>query len=1562
MGAVGRAVAGWRAASAISCMAVVLVVILVGVGAMGGAGRNAGAAEAEIRSPISHFYIAPTRLLWKSEAGVEHADRLLGPHPGQAVLSETLPPCTLTASAGAAAGVLLDFGRELQGHVELFTPLTPGKDPVRVRVRLGESASEAMAELGGKQNAQNDHAIRDQIVTLPWLGSITIGPSGFRFVRIDGVDPGRPALLTGVRAVLGVRDIPRIGSFRCSDERLNRIWKTGADTVHLCMQDYLWDGIKRDRLVWIGDMHPEVRTISAVFGDNEVVQKSLDLTRDVTPVTQWMNGISSYSMWWVLIHEELWQHAGDRAYLEAQQPYLTALLERLAALVGPDGKEQIDGMRFLDWPSSPNKQGVTAGLQGLLVMTLDSGARLMAELGDARVAALCRQAADRARTVVPDANASKSGAALLSLAGMRDARETSDTVLLPNGTKGVSTFYGLYVLEALAKSGDIDPALDLIRTYWGGMLDMGATTFWEDFDLDWTTNAGRIDELVPAGKKDLHGDFGAYCYEGFRHSLCHGWASGPTSWMSRHLLGIEPLEPGFARARVAPRLGSLAWVEGSYPTVRGPIHVRHERQADGSVRSQVTAPAGMVIDAPPGTVITTSPAPVDREGAAATIAPVHLKCEWLENPEGIDARQPRLSWQVAATPDAPRGLRQTAYRVLVATSPERLHSSHADLWDSGSVASSETLGIVYQGAALASGQACFWSVQIVDAAGRASDWSQPARWTMGLLEAADWKADWISHRDESPLHDAPEQLHLPPAHHYRKAFRTGKPVRRAVLHGSALGLVEWSLNGRRVSDSLFEPGWTDYEQRVHVRTHDVTALLSKDGGNCLGAVVADGWYAGYLGYALLVGYGPHKSGRNIYGKTPALLGQLEIEYADGTRESIATDASWQVSREGPVREADFLMGEKYDARRELPGWDTAGFVPAEGAWRQAVAAEANAGVRAPFHEPGSSEERELGFVRPPVLDSYAAEPIRVTQELPARSVREVKPGVFIFDMGQNFAGFVRLAVEAPASTEIVLRHGEMLHPDGRLMTENLRKARATDTYICKGSGLETWSPRFTYHGFQFVELSGLPAGSVPTPAMLTGLVLHNDTPLTGRFACSDPVMTQFWKNTEWTQRANFVEVPTDCPQRDERFGWMGDAQVYARTATFNADVAAFFTKWIPDVREAQLSEGDAAGAYPDYCPYPMAHGAPGATHGTAWTDAGVICSWTMWRVYGDTRLVSDHWESMQRFMAWRLRADPRLVGVKAGNTWGDWLNVKEETPIEYIDLCFHAQSCRMMAEMARGLGHFTEANLYQQRFAALAESFRRQHLGPNGTLLVPTQTACVLALEMGLVPEAQTSRVAQQLADRIAANGFCMATGFLGTKSILPALSSHGHHDLAVRLFQNRRFPSWGYEVEQGANTVWERWDSFTKEHGFNGATGSNNAAMNSFSHYAFGAVMEWAFRTLAGIDELEPGYAKILLRPRPPTPGSNPDVAPIDWVEADYDSPRGLIRSHWRNRGKTFEMVVTVPPNTTARVHLPAAGRLSEGGRDLQLGHGVLFIDTQGETRVIEIGSGDYSFAVQTE
>jgi hypothetical protein len=499
---------------------------------------------------------------------------------------------------GKPAGILLDFGRELQGGLQIavsdLKAVGNNGKTVRLRVRFGESVSEAMSELGDK-GSQTDHAVRDQICQAPWLGTVEVGNTGFRFARIDLVEPGAFIAIKSARAVFLYRDLPYLGSFKCSDERLNKIWTTGAYTTQLNMQDYLWDGVKRDRLVWIGDMHPETMTIGAVFGNVDIVRRSLDLIRSETPMPEWMNGISSYSMWWVLIQNSWYRHNGDIAYLREQKPYLAGLLKELMKHIGPNNEETLPETRFLDWPSSENKPAIHAGLHSLMILTLQAGAEMCDTLGDSDTRQQCLDAVSRLKKHVPDPNHSKQAAALMSLAGLGDPATLNREVLAVDGPKRLSTFYGYYVLEARAKAGDYQGCLDIIRQYWGGMLDLGATTFWEDFDLDWTVNAGRIDELVPPGKKDIHGDFGAYCYVGFRHSLCHGWASGPTPWLSEHVLGIQVVQPGCKVVRVTPHLGDLQWAEGSYPTPMGVLKVRHEKQPDGTVKSTIDAPKGVKV-------------------------------------------------------------------------------------------------------------------------------------------------------------------------------------------------------------------------------------------------------------------------------------------------------------------------------------------------------------------------------------------------------------------------------------------------------------------------------------------------------------------------------------------------------------------------------------------------------------------------------------------------------------------------------------------------------------------------------------------------------------------------------------------------------------------------------------------------------------------------------------------------------------------------------------------------------------------------------------------------------
>ncbi|MCC2599918.1 alpha-L-rhamnosidase C-terminal domain-containing protein [Sphingobacterium sp. FBM7-1] len=551
-------------------------------------GKQSHWQQGDSTDKIAHRYISPTRILWKT-GKIRNENQLLQEGNGQADLTNA-SMTILKNERKHTSSILLDFGKELHGGLEIVTGMwNPGNVPRRIRVRFGESASEAMAELGEK-GATNDHAIRDMEILVPWLGKIQVGQTGFRFVRIDLLDANAELHLKEVRAIFAYRDIPYLGSFNSSDERLNQIWQTGAYTVHLNMQEYLWDGIKRDRLVWVGDLHPEVATVNAVFGHNEVVPKSLDLARDVTPLPGWMSGISTYSMWWIILHHDWYRHHGDLNYLREQQPYLAGLVRQIAAKIDKKGKENMDGNRFLDWPSSEDPVAIHAGLQAMTQWSLSIAVELTEILGDRQTKAIAVDALSRMKGYIPAPGSTKQAAALMAMTDMLPAVQADKEVLSVGGPANFSTFYGYYMLQAMAKAGNYKGAMDIIKTYWGAMLDLGATTFWEDFNINWIHNAGRIDELIPTGKIDVHADYGDYCYVGYRHSLCHGWASGPTAWLTEHVLGIKVIEPGSKSILVKPNLGDLDFAEGSYPTPYGILYVKHTKGKDGKIKSIINAP------------------------------------------------------------------------------------------------------------------------------------------------------------------------------------------------------------------------------------------------------------------------------------------------------------------------------------------------------------------------------------------------------------------------------------------------------------------------------------------------------------------------------------------------------------------------------------------------------------------------------------------------------------------------------------------------------------------------------------------------------------------------------------------------------------------------------------------------------------------------------------------------------------------------------------------------------------------------------------------------------------
>ena len=897
------------------------------------------------------------------------------------------------------------------------------------------------------------------------------------------------------------------------------------------------------------------------------------------------------------------------------------------------------------------------------------------------------------------------------------------------------------------------------------------------------------------------------------------------------------------------------------------------------------------------------------------LSPVQLRAEYHRDPVALGTPAPRFDWKLQPASPAARDLVQSAYEIQAARRVEDFES--APLWTTGKVSSQATGQIAWAGKPLASRDRVVWRVRVWDGKDQASAWSEPASFGIGLLDPGDWTALWISAKDDGAF-DTTEnvqnfindpvrgKLRLTPAKYFRKDFEA-PALTRATLHATALGVYSIEINGKRVTDECLAPGWSAYQRRIHSQAYDVTDLMS-EGRNAIGATLADGWYSGYVAYGLLTeqeGLVPGINGRYYYGISPAVRVQLELELSDGSRQTVATDTRWRTNF-GPITESDILMGESYDARKEMPGWSAPGFN--DRGWQPAVC------------KTGTNAK----------VEPHPGNPVRPIEEIAAKSVREQAPGVFIFDLGQNISGVIRLKVKGNEGDIVKIRYAEILHNDGRLSTENLRCARATDTYTLKGDpGGETWTPRFTYHGFQFVELSGFPG--TPEKDAVTGIVLHSDTPRHGSFECSDPMLNRLYQNMVWTQRANFLEMPTDCPQRDERMGWTGDAQIYVNAATFNADIAAFYTKWLRDLNDDAWDYG----AYPAYAPRPLAR--PNEHHAAGWMDAGVICPWTIWQVYGDTRVITEHWRKMNDFMDWRAARDPELKGAVDDCGFGDWLSLGDvKTPIPFIDLAYHAHDARLMAEMAAATGNEAAAVKFKDRAGKVAAAFRKAYLQPDGKLRVHNQSAYAMALFFDLIPRSSAEHLARLVRD----NGNKMTTGFLGTRPLLPALSASGHHDLAGILMQQHEYPSWGYEVDNGATTIWERWDSYIK------GEGVHEPSMNSFSHYAFGAVCEWMMGELGGIGRAAPGFDKIRIAPRP--------TGTITHASAATETRHGPLSCAWKIKDGAFTADIVVPPNTTAEIVLPVTGAINESGQPASGRPGIRAVDG----KKITAGSGTFHFS----
>jgi alpha-L-rhamnosidase len=782
---------------------------------------------------------------------------------------------------------------------------------------------------------------------------------------------------------------------------------------------------------------------------------------------------------------------------------------------------------------------------------------------------------------------------------------------------------------------------------------------------------------------------------------------------------------------------------------------------------------------------------------------------------------------------------------------------------------------------------------------------------MGLQSASDWQGKWIG----SILAGGP--VTSSPAPFLRTDFKIDQEIVQARLFITALGLYEAHLNGQIVHAEIFAPGWTDYHRRVQYQVYDVSRFLSV-GDNTFGAVLGDGWYCGYVGWG----------SRQLYGDRPKLLAQLLITLADGSTQMILTDEHWRAAY-GPILESDFQNGESYDARREFSGWDRPGFDD-----RRWLPAEV-------FEQPGL------------LLDAKRGPGVKRMQELwPVGEPREVKEGPvskWIFDLGQNMVGRVRIRVRGAAGTTITLRHAEVLNPDGSLYVTNLRRALATDHYTLKGQGEEIYEPKFTFHGFRYVELSGYP-GPVDRK-MLCGVVIHSDLEETGFFECSDPLINQLQHNIQWGQRGNFLEVPTDCPQRNERMGWTGDAQVFTRTAAYNMDIAGFFTKWLRDLEDAQSPEG----YYPTVAPNP---GISGVDGGPAWGDAGVICPWTIYQWFGDTALLQEHYDGMRRYVEFLHRTSKGGLRNYPGYTGypghGDWLaldggvDLTGSTPKDLIGTAFYAYSANLLSQIASVLGKDEDAQRFKGMFEEARKAFQNRFVTGEGLITSGTQTAYVLALFFDLLPEHLHAAAVDALVQDIQRRGMHLSTGFVGTPYLNWVLSENGRADVAYQLLNQQTWPSWLYSVTQGATTIWERWDGWTQEKGF------ADPGMNSFNHYAYGAIGAWLYAVVGGIDldPAQPGYRHIRFHPRP---GGG-----LTHATARYQSIHGMIESAWKRMEDRFDWRIIVPPNTSASVYVPVkpgAAAVEDSGIKPQRREVSAAVNE--EFVVYEVPAGTYHFTV---
>jgi alpha-L-rhamnosidase len=878
-----------------------------------------------------------------------------------------------------------------------------------------------------------------------------------------------------------------------------------------------------------------------------------------------------------------------------------------------------------------------------------------------------------------------------------------------------------------------------------------------------------------------------------------------------------------------------------------------------------------------------------------------LLTENRPDPIGLDIKQPRFSWQLVSDK---RNTMQTAYELRVGTDRSGLTKGRNLVWNTGKLSSDQSVHVPYKGAPLEPDKNYYWQVRVWDNNGKTSAWSEPAVWHTAFFQPSDWKASWIEPGFEEDSLRRPSPL-------FRKQFSSNKNVRSATAYITAHGIYEAFINGKRVGNDYLTPGWTSYNKRLQYQVYDVTDLV-KTGANAVGVMLGSGWYRGFIGFT---------NQKNYYGKDIALLFQLNIQYTDGSKESVISDGSWKSST-AAVRGSELYHGEHYDARLEKSGWTTANFN--DGDW---------SGVKVADHSKD-------------VLIATYNEPIKKQEVFNAIKIFKTPKNEQVIDFGQNLVGWVQLKVNGSAGDTVFVSHAEILDKHGNFYTENLRAAHARDTFILRGGGEETFEPKFTFHGFRFVKMEGLK--QAPTPQSVKAIALYSDMKKTGSFTSSHPLINQLQKNIEWGQKGNFLDVPTDCPQRDERLGWTGDAQVFARTATFNMNVNNFFAKWLKDVEADQDEKGSVPFVVPDVL---------GGKGSAGWADLATIGPWTMYLAYGDKKILEDQYPSMKAWVNYMKNTSKNDLW-NSGFHFGDWLFYRPEddndgraavTNKYLIAQCFFAHSTQLVINAARVLGKQEDVAQYSDLLQKVKAAFLKEYATSNGGLVSGTQTAYTLALQFDMFPEDLRKQAAQRLVDNIKSYDYHLTTGFLGTPYLCHVLTRFGHTDVAYRLLLQETYPSWLYPVKMGATTIWERWDGIRQ----NGDP--QTPGMNSYNHYAYGAIGDWMYRVITGIDtdEKAPGYKQIVIKPHP--------NEKLTHAEASLDTYYGRISSSWKTENGKLTMQVEIPANTKATVYVPvkSADALLEAGKPVASQQGIEVTTTENGYVGLKLGSGKYQFSV---